>query len=138
MRRLIPLVALLAVALGGCDTMRKASEAWQAVQSAEVSPRAVNITVNAYNGVVRTATNYVRLPPCQTTTSKVCSDDRAVALITPAVRSGRIARDELLAVIERSPTVSISKAGAYDTLEGAVNVIRGTLQQYGYSQEVSK
>lgn len=124
MRKFI-LAAVLALNLGGCAL-------FQAVSDAQVSEQAVYVASNAFNVAQITATNYLQLPKC-TGASFVCRSPTATAMIIPAVRSGRAARDELQTFVRNNPG-RLGAAGTYNALVAATNSLQAIFAQYGVKQ----
>lgn len=106
----IALVILLAVGLGGCADFQKA---WNIATDVSVSPTAVIVAGNAFDALERTAANYLRLPRCPA--ARICSDRQALVPIKKAVRSGRLARNQLEQFLTDHPG-QLGPSGLYDAL----------------------
>lgn len=124
--RKILLIAALAVGLAGCAQI---TTAWNALTGATVSPQAVYIAANAFDAVELTATNYLRLPRCHTGGPVICRSPSATAQIVPAVRSGRVARNNLEQFMKDHPG-QLGPQGLYDALTGATATLKGIFAQY--------
>ncbi|SRR5579883_1916134 len=127
MRNLL-LAAALTLALSGCAEFQKA---YNALTGATISPSTVYIAANAFDAVEQTATNYLKLPACSGSSGPVCRSAAAVKAIVPAVRSGRIARNQLEAQINASGGGAPISTSLYQTLVGATNSLRQIFAQYG-------
>lgn len=127
MRKLI-LALVLSVNLGGCALF----QGFHAVSDIQVSEQAVYVAANAFNVVQITATNYLRLKKCDGSTF-VCRSPTATAMIIPAIRSGRAARDELETFTRQNPG-RLGSAGTYNALVAATNSIKAIFVQYGVNQ----
>lgn len=127
--RTVVLAAALSVPLASCASLNRFIE--QATQ-VEVSPTAVYVAVNTFNAMQITATNYLRLRRCDGSTP-VCRSPAATAVIIPAVRSGRIARNNLRAFMERNPG-KLGAQGSYDALQSSISTLRGVFQTYRIGQ----
>jgi hypothetical protein len=133
MRKLITgAVLALGLALGGCASMQsfenKVSTVYSAVTGATVSPQAVLVASNLFDGLERTATNYLRLPKCNGSTP-VCRDKSATKAILPAIRSGRVARNNLQQFFKDHPN-QLGPSGLYDALQSSINTVQSIYAQY--------
>lgn len=118
---------LSALALtGGCAQLENA---WNAATGASVSPQVVIVAANSFDALEATATNYITLPACTGSNGPVCADPAAVAKIVPAVRAGRIARDNLEAFLAAHPD-ELGPSGLYDALTGAISTLQGAFAQF--------
>jgi hypothetical protein len=133
--RLLKLAAVIAVAdaLSGCATVgllqRDVDTAWQVATSAKVSPTAVILAANAFDALEASATNYLRLPKCSTVATSICRDPGATRAMIPAVRAGRIARNNLEAFLRTHPG-ELGPQGLYDALASAARSIQAIYGQY--------
>lgn len=127
------LVCGLAV-LPGCtqfDTFRDNVRALtQAAGQANVSPKAIYIARNAFVAVENSATNYLLLPDCPAPNgSLACADPAAEARLVPFIRSGREARDGLVAYMKAHPD-GAGAGSLYDKLTSANTTLRNILIEY--------
>lgn len=131
MRKLFAVFAIsAAVTLGGCSkTLQDAHTAFDIITSAKVSPQAVIIAANSFDALEVTATNYLTLKRCSATTGPICRDPGATKAMIPAIRSGRIARNNLLAFLRDHPG-ELGPRGLYDALESAGRSIQAVMAQY--------
>lgn len=126
MKRIL-LVALIAVSLGGCARLQAS---WNALTTSQVDATTVIVAANTFNALEATATNYLSLPRC-TSTGKpvVCRSPAATAKIIPAVRAGRVARNNLEQFLADHPG-QIGAKGLYDALVSANTTLQGIFAQY--------
>ena len=117
----------LAPAVQGCARMQAA---YEAATQATVSPQAVVIAVNSFNVLEATATNYLRLRRCSPTTTQVCRNPEATRAIIPAVRAGRVARDNLIRFVREHPG-QLGAGGLIDALETVSGTITAIYDRYG-------
>lgn len=125
-------IALLSVALGGCAQWQaieqKVSTVVSAVSGATVNPQAVLVASNIFDGLEVTATNYLRLATCNGTTP-VCRDPAATKEIIPAVRSGRVARNNLQQFFRDHPG-QLGPQGLYDALQTSIATLQAAYAKY--------
>lgn len=125
--RKIVLVLGLALALSGCARFQAA---WDIATSASVSPTMVYVASNTFDALEATATNYLRLPKCGTVP---CKDPSAVAVIIPAIRSGRVARNNLRGFLKAHPG-QLGPQGDYDALNAAIGTLQTIFAQYNVNR----
>lgn len=134
MRKLL-IVLIAAVSLGGCAALQRDFATFQtaigAVEGSVVSQKTVFVAANAFDALKVTATNYLRLPKCGPGTGPVCRDPRAVAAITPAVRSGTIVRNRLVAAARAAGDQPIAVSADWNTFKSIAATLREVLAQYG-------
>jgi len=121
------LALTLALAISGCAQL---TNGYNALTGAVVSPTAVIIAANAFDGVEATATNYLRLAKCTATTTVICRSSAATKVIIPAVRSGRTARNNLEAFMVANPG-ALGPTGLYNALVTATATLQQTFAQFG-------
>ncbi len=126
MRKLLIALAF-AGALSGCAQIQKG---YDAITGATVSPTAVIVAANSFNALEATATNYLRLKRCTGSNGPVCRDPRATAVIIPAVRSGRVARNNLEQFLKDHPG-ELGPAGLYAALQQSIDTLRTAFTQFG-------
>ena len=124
--RKIFLIVALALTLPACAQLQNA---YTAVTGASVNPTAVIIAANAFDAVEATATNYLRLKKCTATSGPICRDPKATAVIIPAVRSGRTARNNLEAFMQANPGV-LGPKGLYNALITATSTLQQVFATY--------
>lgn len=131
LKRILSL-ALLSFALAGCAQWQaieqKVSNVVSAVSGATVNSQAVLVASNIFDGLEVTATNYLRLAACNGTTP-VCRDATATKAIIPAVRSGRVARNNLQAFMKDHPG-QLGPAGLYDALQASIATLQAAYAKY--------
>jgi hypothetical protein len=132
MKKLFAITALaLGLALGGCSTPfgQKVEGVVSAITGATVSPQAVIVASNVFDGLERTATNYLRLKRCNGTNGPICRDPGATKALIPAIRSGRVARDNLQQFMKDHPG-QLGPSGLYDALQTSINTLQAVFAQY--------
>lgn len=112
-----------AVALSGCAQLKAD---YDAITGATVSPTAVIVAGNSFDAAEATATNYLRLPKCGTFP---CRSAQATKAIIPAIRSGRLARNNLEAFLVANPG-ALGPAGLYSALRTATDTLQQIFAQY--------
>lgn len=134
MIKLVRAVAIAAalMTLGGCAQWQaieqKVSNVASAISGATVSPQAVLVASNIFDGLEVTATNYLHLAKCNGTTP-VCRDATATKAIIPAVRSGRVARNNLQQFFKDHPG-QLGPAGLYDALQASIATLQAAYAKY--------
>jgi hypothetical protein len=123
------LIVVLSLSLSGCATFTRLQQAAEAVGEFTVSPTAVIIASNTFDALEITATNYLRLKSCRKIANVVCRDPTATALIIPAIRAGRVARNNLQQFLATHPN-QLGPSGAYDALSASIATIQGVFTQY--------
>ena len=124
--RKLALVLCVSVSLGGCAGLQNA---YDITTGASVSPKAVYVAVNAFNAVEATATNYLRLKKCTAEAAPICRSPAATIRIVPAIRSGRVARNNLRQFQKDNPG-KLGPMGLYNALTSATSTVQGVIQQY--------
>lgn len=119
----------LAISLGACSTLERLKTAAEAVGEFTVSPQAVVIASNTFDALEVTATNYLKLKSCRKVSTIICRDATATALIVPAVRAGRVARNNLQQFLADHPN-QLGPTGAFDALNASISTIQGVFAQY--------
>jgi len=127
MRKLLILPLLLV--LGGCAALSKVENAFTTLSGASVSPAAVVVAANSFDALEATATNYLRLPRCGKTATKVCRDKAATAVLIPAIQNGRKARNDLEDFLTDHPG-QLGPQGLYDALQLSINTVTGIVATY--------
>lgn len=123
--------AIGALSLGGCAGFPANLEnAWNTVTSASVPATSVVVSVNTFDALEATATNYLQLPLCKSGGPTVCRSAAATAQIIPAVRAGRVARNNLESFLTANPG-KLGPSGLYNALAAAVSTLQGVMAQYG-------
>jgi ABC-type glycerol-3-phosphate transport system substrate-binding protein len=116
--------AALAIAmitsLAACGTL-------QTIADASVSPKLVVAAAQTFDGVEKTATNYV--VACTPSPQPAGCSDAVIQQLKPAIKSGREARDTLEAFLIVHPGQLGSK-GTYDALVAANKLLTGVLSNY--------
>ena len=120
--------AVLALSLGGCATPfgQKIEGVFSALSGATVDPQAVIIESNIADGLQRTATNYLQLTKCNGSNGPICRDPAVTKKLIPAVRSLRVARNNLQAFLVQHPG-QLGPQGLYDALSAAVSTLQSII-----------
>jgi hypothetical protein len=129
MRKII-IAAMMALAVSGCvPVMQKIDNAWNVLTASSISPEAVVIAVNSFDALEATATNYLRLERCNGANGPICRDPAATSKLVPAIRSGRVARNNLEQFLKDHPG-QLGPSGLYDALQTAITTIQNVITQY--------
>jgi hypothetical protein len=88
----LPLVLML----GGCAWIQSAVSV---VTGTSVTPNQAVIAINAFDAVEATGTQYLQLPACASTASKLCRTPGGASSVVKYIRLGRLARNNLEAAI---------------------------------------
>lgn len=123
-------IALLAVSLGGCAGTRFGTfiSTVESAATGTVSPEAIYIARNAFDAVEVSATNYLLLTKCPVK-APFCRDKGATAKLIPAIRSGRVARNNASQFLKDHPN-QLGTQGLYDALISSTDTIKQILAQY--------
>lgn len=124
------LIILMALSLAGCAGTRFGTfvATIESAASGTVSPEAIYIARNAFDTVEVSATNYLNLKHCPTNAS-FCRDKVATAKLIPAIRSGRVARNNATQFLKDHPN-QLGTQGLYDALTTSTDTIKQILAQY--------
>lgn len=112
----------LALSLSACITTQDIQTV-ETLSTLSVSPQQIYVAGNLFVGLEKTATNYLRLPPCPATPA--CRDPAVVKAIVPAVRAGATAAKQLVAYA-RSPNGPVP-VSAYNTIVVASQTLQSVL-----------
>ncbi|HZP68387.1 MAG TPA: hypothetical protein VFB29_00470 [Pseudolabrys sp.] len=126
--RKLALAGAMALALfgSGCANVQNA---WNVLTEAQVSPQVVLVAANTFDALEATATNYLRLPKCTGTNGPVCRSAEATAKLIPAIRAGRVARNNLEQFLTDHPG-SLGPQGLYDSMQASITTLQTVLTQY--------
>lgn len=124
--KLVALIVGLSFALGGCATV---SKDWGILTGSTVSPQAVIVAGNAYDAIEASATNYLTFCKANRTVAGCKGYVSARAAILPAIRAGRVARNNLEAFLIANPG-QLGPTGLYNALIAAVNTMQDIASQY--------
>ena len=97
--------------------------------STQVTVTTVAVAGNTFDALEATATAYLRLPRCSGTNGPACRDPNATKAIIPAVRSGRVARNNLEQFFTDHPG-QLGPQGLYDALQASIATLQGVIAQY--------
>lgn len=120
--RLHTLLLVGALALGGCATYNN-------LTGAKVSPQSALVAANSFDALETVATGYLQLPPCTTTQWAACRNATAAKRIGPAVRAGRVARNQVEALLAANNGNAIPVV-TMDTLQSAITTLQSIYTQY--------
>lgn len=128
------IIAVLAATLGGCQgtNFAKLSDFVHSVESAStgsVPPASIYLARNAFDAAEASATNYLNLHKCPNQ-APFCRDPKATAALVPAIRSGRVARNNATQFLKDHPN-QLGTQGLYDALLSSTDTIKRILAQYG-------
>lgn len=128
------IIAIIALSLlTGCSAeLQKFKSAYDVVTSSSISPTMVYVAANTFDALEATATNYLRLPKCGGS-SIICRNQSAVAVIIPAIRSGRVARNNLEQFLKDHPG-QLGPKGLYDSLTASIDTIQKIYTQYNITK----
>lgn len=125
----LAVILVLTLSLGGCALFQRLESIGSELASSHVSPSAVVIAANTFDALEASATNYLRLKRCSPTTGPICRDPAFTAKIIPVVRSGRVARDNLILFMRAHPG-QLAPQGVYDALVASINTAQAIITQY--------
>lgn len=121
MKKILFPILLLLPALAGCNTLN--------TLTATVSANQVIVAANTFDALESTATSYLTLPTCMSGGLPVCKTKAAVAVIVPAIRSGRTARNTLESAIT-SPT-GVVNTNVFSVLTTSITTLQNAFTAYG-------
>lgn len=119
-----------AMTLGACAELQNA---YNVVTGAQVSPAVVSVAVNTFDALEATATNYLRLARCNGANGPICRDPSATKAIVPAIRAGRVARNNLEQFMKDNPG-ALGPSGLYNALQTASATLQGIYAQYNINK----
>lgn len=128
MKRVL-LALTIALSLGGCATFQKVENAVGVVGGLKVNSKSAYVAINVFNAAERSATAYLRLPPCNGST-QVCRANGAAEAIDPPFRAGIQARNDLRAYMKANKG-TLADAGLYNTLVSATDTLQKVMDIYG-------
>ena len=128
MKRIVIALALV-LSLGGCATFQKIDNAIGVIGQTKINSKSAYVAINVFNAAERSATAYLRLPPCEGV-MKVCRAIGAAQAIDQPFRSGMQARNDLRAYM-RANKGTLADAGLYNTLIAATNSLQNVMSIYG-------
>ena len=125
MKRLI-LAFGLALSLSACASLQSG---WDTLTSTQVTVTTVAVAGNTFDALEATATGYLRLPRCNATNGPACRDAGVTKQVISAVRSGRVARNNLEQFFTDHPG-KLGPQGLYDALQVAIATLQAVNNQY--------
>lgn len=121
------ILILCLLSLSGCA-------AWSVITGLSVTPQSAVVAINTFDALETIATGYLRLPPCVSTGPVVCRQAVAVANIIPAVRTGRVARDEIVLLLKQNSGANIPVAN-FNTLQAVITTLQAVYAHYNVNQQ---
>ena len=122
-RLLFSATALLA--LGACSQLQND---WNTLTSTQVTVTTVTVAGNTFDALEATATSYLRLPRCSASSGPICRNPSITKAIISAVRSGRVARNNLEQFFTDHPG-QLGPQGLYDALQTAISTLQAIINQ---------
>lgn len=120
------LILALVVTLGGCSQFDRV---FSSAGDIQVSIVTVAVAGNTFDAVEATATNYLRLVKCNGSNGPICRSPTATKRIIPAIRAGRVARNNLEQFFIDHPG-ALGPKGDYDALLSAISTLQSIFNQY--------
>ncbi len=124
MKRIATLLIILSLA--GCAQLQND---WNVLTTSQVTITTVSVAGNTFDALETTATSYLQLPRCTGTNGPICRDPAATKKIISAVRSGRVARNNLEQFFVDHPG-QLGPQGLYDALQSAIATLQAVISQY--------
>lgn len=125
MRKII-LVFALGFSLTACANL---TNAWNVLTASQVTASEVAVAGNTFDGLEAIATGYLRLVRCNGANGPICRDPVATPKIIAAVRSGRVARNNLEQFFKDHPG-QLGPSGLYDALQTSISTLQSVFAQY--------
>jgi hypothetical protein len=122
------IIALLALSLGACAN-NPFTKVWTTITGSTVDPTTVIVAANSFDALEATATNYLTLKRCTGTNGPICRNPVATAKIIPAIRSGRVARNNLEQFMKDNPG-QLGPSGLYNALVASINTLQSVYATY--------
>lgn len=131
MRKIFISIALAAslASLPACTTFQKIGQAIEVAGDVKVKSKTAYIAINVFNAAERSATNYLKLPPC-TGVGNLCRVKGAAEAIDASFNAGIKARNDLRAFMKANPG-TLADAGLYNTLVAATESLQNIMNIYG-------
>jgi hypothetical protein len=128
MRKLLLSLSLV-LGLGACANLQNEWAKIAVLSSAQVTVTTVVVAGNTFDALEATATAYLRLPKCTASNGPICRDTNATKAIVSAVRSGRVARNNLKQFFIDHPG-QLGPQGLYDALQTAIGTLQSVIATY--------
>ncbi len=119
-------VVLSFLFLGACATLQ---QDYAIITGATVSPAAVIVAGSSFDALESTATNYLLFCKANRALTVCAGYVAARKAIIPAIRSGRVARNNLEQFLKDNPG-QLGPAGLYNILVTSINTIQAVASQY--------
>lgn len=136
MRKLFSLaaIAVLCIGIGGCSGFTSfIDNAYGIATGASVTPNQAYIAANAFDTIEATATQYLQLPACGSTASKLCRTPAGVTAVVQAIRIGRTARNNLEAAVTAANGQPVSSS-LYSALMAQTTTLQQIIATYQIGQ----
>lgn len=117
----LPLLLLL----GGCLTL---GDLYNVATGVTVTPTQMYVAANSFDAIEVTATNYIVL--CNTSPANPACNKTAIKKLIPAIRAGRIARNNLEAFVAANPGTP-GPTTLYNALVSAIATLNQIYTLYG-------
>ena len=121
----IVLALALALGLSSCASLQNT---WNTLTSTQVTMTTVAVAGNTFDALEATATSYLRLPRCSATSGPICRNPGITKQLISAVRSGRVARNNLEQFFTDHPG-QLGPQGLYDALQAAISTLQTIINQ---------
>jgi hypothetical protein len=103
------------------------------IGNTSVPPNVALVAANSFDALEAAATAYLQLPPCGGAVV-VCRNQLAVANIVSAVRSGRVARNQIESLLNVNSGAPIPIA-SYNTLTAAISTLQAVYAQFNIASK---
>lgn len=128
--RIAAAAVLIALSLGGCQSIEFVRQTWDAVKSVVVSKDGVVVAVSLSRAAERTGTVYIGQKRCPPGVQRpTCMSPEIRETIATAMVEMRKARDALLDFVEAHPG-TIGDQGLYDGLRAATSTLKSIFATY--------
>lgn len=129
----LSLALAAAVTLGGCAAITKqiqtVENAVGVVANVKVKSKTAYVAINVFNAAERSATNYLKLPPC-IGVGNLCRVAGAAEALEGPFTAGIQARNDLRAFMKANPG-TLADAGLYNSLIAATTSLQKIMDVYG-------
>lgn len=128
MKRIFPILAIGFI-LAGCASLERAKTTWDAVTSAKIAPQTVILAADTFDALEATGTVYISQKKCPKGINvPTCRDPGITKTIIENVKTGRKARDAMIAFLKAHPG-ELGDSGLYDALNLAVATLQDIFEK---------